>query len=215
MSRIKVAIVEDDAEFRQRFARIVQDSEQLELVGTADTARTGYALIERKLADIYLVDLGLPDENGINLIRRIAASQPNAAVMVVTVFGDDDHVVRSIQAGATGYLLKDALPEEMVGCIRALYEGGSPVSPVIARRVLSLFRSTAPAPGPSAPNPLTQRETEVLTLVAKGLSFAEIGASLEISQFTVIAHVRKIYQKLAVHSRGEAVFEARQMGLLR
>lgn len=215
MPPIKVAIVEDDPEFRHRFAGIVAATGTLELVGTAATAKEGYALIDRGEAEIYLIDIGLPDESGIGLIRHIAQHQPGCNTMVVTVFGDDDHVIQSIQAGAAGYLLKDALPGEMEACILELHEGGSPMSPIIARRLLRLFRG---APTPSAATletPLTERETETLTLVAKGLSFAEIGDALAISPHTVTAHVRKIYQKLSVHSRSEAVFEARQMGLLR
>ena len=215
MPPIKVAIVEDDPEFRCRFACIVDAASSLVLVGTAATAKEGYALIDRGEAEIYLVDLGLPDENGIGLIRYITEHQPEADAMVVTVFGDDYHVIRSIQAGAAGYLLKDALPGEMVDCIRELHDGGSPVSPVIARRLLRLFRTASPQPASAAETPLSAREAETLTLVAKGMSFAEIGKSLAISPHTVRAHVRKIYEKLAVHSRGEAVFEARQMGLLR
>lgn len=213
---IRVAIVEDDPEFVRRFTEVIRASERLALVGVAATAREGYALIGHAQAEVYLIDLGLPDENGIHLIRHIARRQPQAMSMVVTVFGDDSHVIRSIQAGAAGYLLKDALPREIVDCICELRDGGAPVSPIIARRLLRLFRTAALAPQPplAVPTPLTVRETEVLTLIAKGMNFADVGQVLSISAHTVTAHVRKIYQKLSVHSRTEAVFEARQMGLI-
>lgn len=215
MLPIKVAIVEDDLEFRSRFSSIVEASGSLVLAGAVATAKEGYALIDRSAADVYLVDLGLPDENGIGLIHHIAKYQPSAHAMVVTVFGDDAHVIRSIQAGAAGYLLKDALPGEMVDCIVELHNGGSPMSPTIARSLLRLFRSASPPPAPALETPLSEREMEILTVVAKGLTFIEIGESLAISPHTVRNHVQNIYQKLSVHSRGEAVFEARQMGLLR
>ncbi len=211
MSPISVAVVEDDPNFLKHFLAVVEASPQLMLAGSATTAREGMALIDRVAADVFMIDLGLPDENGIGLIHRIAEFRSKANVMVVTVFGDDEHLIRSIEAGATGYLLKDALPEEMVSCIRELHDGGSPMSPVIARRLLRRFRP----PAPTQPNPLSERETEILVLIAKGLSFAEVGETLDISPHTVVAHMRKIYGKLAVRSRGEAVFEAHQMGLIR
>lgn len=214
MPAIRVAIVEDDPEFRRRFASIVEQSEATLLVGAAATAKEGHALVDRHPADIYLVDLGLPDGNGIDLIRYIGRYRPDAKSMVVTLFGDDDHIIRSIQAGATGYLLKDALPGEMERCLVELHGGGSPMSPVIARRLLRLFRIRETAPSPATRNPLSEREIEILTLVARGMSFGEIGDALDISAHTVTAHARKIYQKLSVHSRTEAVHEARQLGWL-
>jgi DNA-binding NarL/FixJ family response regulator len=129
-------------------------------------------------------------------------------------------VLDSIEAGATGYLLKDAVAERIAASIHELRAGGSPISPGIARRVLARFRvAPTPAPGPEAnaaatPSPLTERETELLRLTAKGLSFDTIGQLMGISPHTVVAHVKKIYRKLAVHSRGEAVYEAGQLGLL-
>jgi len=175
-----------------------------------------------------LIDLGLPDGSGIDLIRSVSQRKPDADIMVVTVFGDEQHVVASIEAGATGYILKDSTPADVISCIRLLRAGGSPVSPVVARSVLRAIRSRmgagAPvAPGGAAPartpnaenNPLSARETEILQLLAKGMSFNEIGEILGISPHTVTAHIKKIYRKLAVHSRGEAVYEASQMGLLR
>lgn len=210
---VRVALIEDDPEIRRRFVDIIDAAQSLVLAGVATTAAEGYALAESDAAEVYLVDLDLPDENGIGVIRYVAEHRPHADAMVVTVFGDDEHIIRSIEAGAAGYLLKDALPGEMVDCIRELRDGGSPVSPVIARRLLRLFRKGSPKPA-SASSPLSERETEILSLVAKGLSFAEIGKSLGISAHTVTTHVRKTYRKLSVNSRGEAVYEAQQLGLL-
>jgi DNA-binding NarL/FixJ family response regulator len=183
-----------------------------------------------------LIDLGLPDGTGIDLIRSVSQRKPDVDIMVVTVFGDEQHVVSSIEAGATGYILKDSTPADVISCIRLLRAGGSPVSPVVARSVLRAIRArmggagggtsgssssnttpnTSPARSSNAEsNPLSARETEILQLLAKGMSFNEIGEILGISPHTVTAHIKKIYRKLAVHSRGEAVYEASQMGLLK
>jgi DNA-binding NarL/FixJ family response regulator len=170
-----------------------------------------------------LVDLGLPDGNGVDVIRHAIAGNPARDVIVVTMFGDDGNVIDSIRAGATGYLLKDALPKDIASSILQVRAGESPISPAIARRVLQSFRVTNNAVrGENLPrietlhasSPLSERETEILRLVAKGLNFKEVGSILAISPNTVVTHVKRTYQKLAVHSRGEAVYEANQMGLL-
>jgi DNA-binding NarL/FixJ family response regulator len=215
-----VIIVEDEPEFRRRFAQIVESEPSMRLTGVASTRREAQALVEKEHFDVLLIDLGLPDGNGIDLIKQVSQSRPEADIMVVTVFGDEQHVVSSIEAGATGYILKDSTPADVISCIRLLRAGGSPVSPVVARSVLRAIRNrmaaepAARAPQPES-NPLSARETEILQLLAKGMSFNEIGEILGISPHTVTAHIKKIYRKLAVHSRGEAVYEATQMGLLR
>jgi len=218
-----VLIVEDEPEFRMRFKQIVENEPTLELVGVAANKREAQELIERTKFDVMLIDLGLPDGNGTDLIRSVSAKRPDVDIMVVTVFGDEQHVVSAIEAGATGYILKDSTPADVVSCIWLLRAGGSPVSPVVARSVLRAIRnrigggSGNTRPGGAMPenNPLSARETEILQLLAKGMSFNEIGEILGISPHTVTAHIKKIYRKLAVHSRGEAVYEATQMGLLR
>jgi len=218
-----VLIVEDEPEFRMRFRQIVESEPTLELVGVAANKREAQELIDRTRFDVMLIDLGLPDGNGTDLIRQVSAKRPDVDIMVVTVFGDEQHVVSAIEAGATGYILKDSTPADVVSCIRLLRAGGSPVSPVVARSVLRAIRNrmggtpgTTRTGGPMPENsPLSTRETEILQLLAKGMSFNEIGEILGISPHTVTAHIKKIYRKLAVHSRGEAVYEATQMGLLR
>ncbi|MFY8120901.1 MAG: response regulator [Burkholderiaceae bacterium] len=218
---ISIVIVEDEPEFRRRFAQIIESEPSMQLVGVAANRREAQVIIDAEDFDVLLIDLGLPDGNGIDLIRHVSQKKPDADIMVVTVFGDEQHVVSSIEAGATGYILKDSTPADVISCIRLLRAGGSPVSPVVARSVLRAIRNRI---GPSSPaartatpenNPLSARETEILQLLAKGMSFNEIGEILGISPHTVTAHIKKIYRKLAVHSRGEAVYEATQMGLLR
>ena len=227
--RHQVLIVEDEPELLLKFATAVQSDPLLALAGAVPTGKAGMALLDALKPDVLLVDLGLPDVSGIEVIRHSALHHPNTDVLVVTMFGDDHHVLASVEAGATGYLLKDALADRICVSIHELRAGGSPITPSIARKVLARFRLPVPAPPPlvsknpitktpamdnNSQTPLTEREVDILRLVAKGLSFNEVGDSLDISPHTVVTHVKKIYRKLAVHSRGEAVFEAGQMGLL-
>ncbi|PHV06307.1 DNA-binding response regulator [Janthinobacterium sp. BJB412] len=213
-----IAIIEDNLEFLRHFSAVVDASDGLRLLGVAGNGRDGMALIERERADLYLIDLGLPDMDGVELIRHALRRHPDCDVVVVTVFGDDAHVMASIEAGATGYLLKDSAPAALLDCVRVLREGGAPVSPVIARKILQRLGKSAAAP--AAPPPpaeralVTEREIEMLRALAKGLSFNEIGDMYTISPHTVARHVKNIYKKLAVHSRGEAVYEATALGLL-
>ena len=219
-----VLIVEDEPEFLRRFTNAVLADPQLALAGTAGTARGAIAMLEAAPPDVVLLDLGLPAADGVEVIRHAVHRPRPCEVLVVSMFDDDQHVLDSIEAGAAGYLLKDALPESIAASIRELRGGGAPISPGIARRILARFRlalspAQAAVPQPraalsSAGSPLTDRETELLRLTAKGLSFDTISQLMGISPHTVVAHVRKIYRKLAVHSRGEAVYEATQLGLL-
>jgi len=253
----RVLIVEDEPEFLRRFSESVMADPRLQLVGAVSTGRAALALLDAEPPDVILVDLGLPDINGTEVIRHATQRHPGCDCIVVTLFADDAHVMASLEAGATGYLLKDASNERVIAAIQEVLEGGAPISPSIARRVLARFRTGAAAPvaavapalggGASAPgaagtagirgatpaaaasgtpaaapaatpaaapSPLSERETQILQLVAKGFSFETVGEVLSISPHTVVTHVKKIYRKLAVHSRGEAVYEAGQMGLL-
>lgn len=211
-----VLIVEDDPAFRDHLSQIIRQAEGFELLKAAATCAEADVALDQKAPDILLTDLHLPDGSGIDLIRKAASRSPRTEILVITVFGDEEHVMASLEAGATGYLLKDSLPEELIGTIRQVLAGGSPITPVIARRILKKFRP--PVPETPAESPvemvLSSRETEVLGYIAKGFSFKEIADLLKISPHTVTAHVKKIYQKLGVHSRGEAVYEANQLGLL-
>jgi DNA-binding NarL/FixJ family response regulator len=221
----KVLIVEDEPEFLRRFTNAVLMDPGLALAGSAGSGRAAIAMLDAAAPDVVLLDLGLPDMNGVEVIRHAMRQSRPCDVLVVSMFDDDQNVLDSIEAGAAGYVLKDALPESIVTSIQELRCGGSPISPGIARRILSRFRlALGPARAASAPatssrsqgggSPLTERETELLRLTAKGLSFDTISELMGISPHTVVAHVRKIYRKLAVHSRGEAVYEATQLGLL-
>lgn len=220
---VSVLVVEDEPGFLHRFCDAIAAEPVLRLCGAGTTVAGACALLDTLSPDVVLVDLGLPDGNGVDVIRHAMAGNARRDVLVVTMFGDDGNVIESIRAGATGYLLKDAMPRDIAGAILQVHAGGSPISPAIARRVLQSFRVDRNAasggqapPGESfaRPSVLSERETQILRLVAKGLNFKEVGAILAISPNTVITHVKRIYQKLAVHSRGEAVYEANQLGLL-
>lgn len=218
MDATTVMVVEDDPAFLARFCRIVAQSEQLMLLAAVGDLASARRAIERQAPDVLLTDLGLPDGSGIDLIRETSTRHPATDIMVISVLGDEQHVVASIEAGATGYILKDSLPTEFLGLIEQMRAGGSPISPMIARHLLRRMQPAVPsgkAPAPPAPESgLSARESEVLGLIAKGFNFAEIARLLGVSPHTITAHVKKIYQKLAVHSRGEAVYEATRMGLL-
>lgn len=217
---IRVLIVEDEPEFMRRFSNAVLNDPKLSLVAAVSTGEAGLAMLDLQTPDVLLVDLGLPDIHGVKLIAHAAKRYPACDVLVVTMFADDENVVASIEAGASGYLLKDASSERIAASIHELRNGGAPISPGIARRVLQRFRmQVSPTEGSDTKpateaSPLTLRETELLRMVAKGFTFETIGKLLDISPHTVVAHVKKIYRKLAVHSRSEAVYEAGQMGLL-
>ncbi len=221
--KISVLIVEDGPEFLRRLVDAVLSDPGLSLMGAVSSGAAAIALLENSSPTVMLVDLELPDVNGVELIRHTASRYPSVDILVVTIFGDDEHVISSIEAGATGYLLKDAGAELICASIRELHAGGAPISPGIARRLLARFRPLPPAGGQAATgaasaaaeqSSLSAREMDILRLVAKGVSFVEVGSALSISPHTVVAHIKKIYRKLAVHSRGEAVYEAKQMGLL-
>jgi len=216
----RVLIVEDDVAFRDRFGAILAKDPAFDVIASVGTGADGLAMLDLRKPDILLVDLGLPDLSGIEVIRHASRTLPNCECMVVTVFGDEEHVLASIEAGASGYLLKDASEESFLSSIRELIAGGSPISPIIARRLLKRFQPD-PTPAKSPPAvaesdvSLSDREREILLLASKGYNYPEMGKLMGISPHTVTSHVKKIYRKLAVHSRGEAVFEAHRMGLIR
>ena len=212
----RVIVVDDDEAFRQRVAELIAASPDFSVcaaVGSLDEARALIGVLE---FDVLLVDLGLPDGNGVDLIRAVTARRPSVDVMVVTVFGDESHVLASIEAGASGYVLKRALADTLLATLRELRGGGSPISPIIARQLLQRFRARPEQPVAADPDDhdLSERERDVLTYISKGFSVPEIAQMLGISAHTVATYVKRIYRKLAVHSRTEALYEAGRLGLL-
>ena len=213
-----VLLVEDDDATRVRLAHAITVDPGLALVGAASSCAEARKQLALAVPDVLLVDLGLPDGSGIELIRECKRAARPCEAMVITVFGDEPHVVAAIEAGASGYVLKDGTNAYIAESIRALVNGGSPISPAIARHLLRRFHAPAPpqtrAAGVEVPE-LTEREHEVLALLVKGFTFHEIGDLLAISAHTVTTHVKHIYGKLAVRSRAEAVYEALQLGIVK
>ena len=219
---VRVAVVEDDMHFQQAFAEAIEAAPDLHLAGVAGTRSAGLALLDGPAVDVLLVDLGLPDGSGIDVIRASLDRWPACGVMVSTTFGDETHVMQSIEAGAAGYLIKDSTPGRIIEEIRNMASGGSPISPMIARQVLQRFRQHAggTAPAVLAPPPvreqvtLSAREQEVLNYITKGFTSEEIAGLMQVSRHTVQTFVRRIYAKLKVNSKMEAIYEARHHGLL-
>jgi DNA-binding NarL/FixJ family response regulator len=210
-----ILIVEDEPSTRDYLAAAVEADPSLRLVGAVATLAAGAAILGEGNVDVLLVDLGLPDGHGADLIRFARRLGADTESMVVTVFGDEQSVVSAIQAGARGYLLKDEPAADICRSIHQLMAGGSPLSPAIARYLLRRFNEPEKGVEPSVPTPkLSEREVEMLRYVVKGFTFPEIGELLGISTHTVTTHARRIYRKLEVRSRSEAVFEALARGLL-
>lgn len=221
---VQVLLVEDDADVRERLARAIAAEPDFTIVAAVGSCAEARAAILSTPPDVLVVDLGLPDGRGSELIRDLLAQRPSVLAMVVTVFGDEAHVVEAIEAGASSYLLKDASPAQVGRALRQMLDGGSPISPSVARHLLRRMRREGDEAEPSIPPPataavaspglLSSREHEVLLLVSKGYAYAEIARALVISVNTVSTYVKQIYRKLAVNSRSAAVFEAQQQGLL-
>lgn len=217
LTTLRTALVEDDPAYRAALASAVMGAPGLSFVGAASDVADGLALITRERPDLLLVDLQLPDGSGIALITHAAAELPGCEIVVVSTLGEEDTVLAALAAGAGGYLLKQGSASRLVEQLAALHEGGAPLSPVLARKLLQ--RLTPPAPptppvvveGEAAPS---EREREVLQALAMGYSVAEIAEQLGVSANTVSTHVKRCYRKLQVHSKMQAVREARRRGLL-
>jgi len=218
---IQVALVEDDPAIRHRLSQAILATASLALAGQFGTGAEAVAWMRQHRADVMLVDLGLPDCDGVDVITACHRLQPDCQLMVVTMFADERHMLQAFEAGASGYLLKDGSDRELVEHVQHLHAGGSPISPLIARQMLRRWQADADRPRPAANlsppeiEPLTSKEAEVLDLVAKGLTYVEVAAQLGVAVSTVRTHVRGVYSKLGAHNKTEAVFEARALGLIR
>jgi DNA-binding NarL/FixJ family response regulator len=216
---LTVAIVEDDEETAKRIAASITARPELRLIACYGTGTSAIAGITECAPDVLLVDLGLPDISGLDVIRYAAHHYPACDVLVISIFGDEEHVLSSLQAGARGYLLKGALTRDIALDVQELRNGGSPLSPIIARRVLARLHAPAAGSPPErlpehTDDTLTAREIDILRTIARGFSYAETAGLLKISVQTVHTHLKRIYRKLAVHSKTEAIFEADQRRLL-
>jgi len=213
-SRVNVFIVEDDAVTRESLRARIEAHPRLRVGAASGTATDGIAALAAARPDVLLSDLGLPDGSGIDVIRAALRRYPDLPIMVITVFGNEKRVVAAIQAGASGYLLKDDPTHEIGAAIELLLGGGSPISPVIARHLIRHFQTPALEPAEAPRETLTPRELEVLNLASKGFSYTEIAQLLTLSSNTIASYTKRIYEKLAVGSRSEAIYEASRLGLL-
>lgn len=217
-----ILIVEDDSMMQLRLSRVLAgvgyQDEALTIAGSVADANKVLALQPFAL---ILIDIGLPDGSGIDLITTLHQQDQALPILVITTWSTEEVIVRALQAGATGYLLKDRDDAEIAMSIRSALRGGAPIDPFVARHILQLV--SLPSPGGAEPGVatmpekdggLSRRETEILIMVSKGLTNREISELLTLSRLTVDCHIRNIYKKLAVHSRTQAVFEARNQGLL-
>jgi DNA-binding NarL/FixJ family response regulator len=216
---IHVAIVEDDAKFHAAIVATIEGADDMTLVGAATTLASGMDLLELEPPDVLVVDLGLPDGSGIDLIEAASFMWRQCEIMVSSIFGDEAHVIAAIEAGATGYMLKDNAPAVLVEEIRNLHAGGSPISPIIARKLLSKFKAQPKETEPASPlakppgGALSAREEQVLQLITRGYSHDEVAAELGVSNHTVLTFVRRIYLKFGVRTRAEAIYAARRFGV--
>ena len=208
---IRVLTYDDSEATRTSIDALIGLSEGFVSVGSfADALHVETQLAELK-PDVVLMDINMPGMNGIEATRLIKSLSPNTKVLIQTAFDNDEHVFGSLKAGAEGYLLKSASPDKILKGIEDVYNGGAIMTPSIALRVMRFFQ---PIAKPSNPYNLTNREKTVLELLSDGLSYKMIAARMEISYFTVNAHIRKIYEKLHVNSSAEAVSLALKSGIV-
>jgi DNA-binding NarL/FixJ family response regulator len=200
---IRVLIVDDHAVVRRGLEQLIAATADLELVGAAADGEAAVRLAEETTPDVVLMDLSMPVLDGIEATRRIVAAQPGVHVVVLTSFDDQRRILDALGAGATGYLLKDAEPDEVLAAIRTAVEGGSPLDPRAARVLVDARREQAPA------RALSPREEEVLRLLATGLANKQIARRLGITERTVKAHLTSVFQQLGVTDRTQAALWAR------
>jgi len=217
--KISVALVDDDPAVRQRFKASIEKHPDLVWLGEATCVREGKALALNTNPRVLLVDLGLPDGSGMEVIQEVSQKQPNTEIMVVSMFGDEGHVVQAIEAGASGYILKDTDDLSLAEHIIQLCDGGSPMSPMIARHLLKRMQATEASAKKklddlSAAASLTRREMQLLKLLARGYTYREVAENLNVSSHTVNSHIKNLYRKLSVKTKNEAVFAATRQGLL-
>ncbi len=214
---LRAAIVDDDALLRANVRQNIERAGGIEVIGDVSSVREALRLASKR-PDIFFIDLSLPDGSGFEVIAHLRKTSIECKTLVLSVFGDAANVVRAIELGADGYLLKGADAEQCAWAIQTVLEGGAPLSPAVAGHILRRLQTHAlgrPDTALSSRPSLTHREMATLEGLAKGLSFKELACLLNISHHTVSDHVKAIYRKLQVNSRAEAIFEAAQCGLIR
>lgn len=213
---IRVAVVDDQALVRAGFRMICEAEDDLTVVGEAADGAEAVALVDRARPDVVLMDIRMPVLDGVEACARLSAVHPEVRVLMLTTFDLDDYVVGALRAGASGFLLKDTPPEQLVEAIRVVARGDALLAPSVTRRLIETFvqtgtRSAVPVPGLDT---LTERELEVLRAVARGLSNGEIATALYLGEATVKTHVGRVLAKLGVRDRVQAVVLAYESGLV-
>jgi RNA polymerase sigma factor (sigma-70 family) len=211
--RIEILIADDSAPFRQGLRAMLRTAPDLNIVGEATSGAEAIAMADTLQPDLILMDLQMPDGNGLEATRRILHTSPHIRIVVLTMFDDDESVFAALQAGARGYLLKGALKAEMLRAIRGASNGEAIFGPAIAQRLMHYFSSSRLSLSDVAFPELTEREREILVLVAQRLTNQEIAQRLILSTKTVRNHVSNIFTKLQVADRTEAIMRARDAGL--
>jgi len=203
---IHIALVEDDDEIRQTLSLIIDGSNGFSCVHSFPDGESAIASLGDLPVDVVLMDIDLPSKSGIEVTREMKKKHPHIDFIMLTVKSDDDSIFESLCVGASGYLLKDTNPADLLVHIKEVFEGGSPMSSQIARRIINSFRIIE--------NPLSQRETEVLKLLSQGLNYKDVANSMFLSPHTVKTHIKNIYSKLHVNNRAEAIYKAIKQKLI-
>ena len=208
---ISVSIVEDDVQVRASLVKLIDSSPGFRCVSNHASAENALQEIPKVKSQVVLMDINLPGINGVECVRRLKPQMPGTQVIMLTVYQNTEHIFNALAAGATGYLLKQTPPAELLAAIREVHGGGSPMSSHIARKIVQSFQQSASASAEA--QSLSSREAEVLDLLAKGFLYKEIADSMKVTYATVHTHIRHIYEKLHVRSRTEAV--AKHLGQTR
>lgn len=211
-----ILVVEDDSAMQARLRALMREVAGADArIDTASDLASARACLREHRPVLALVDVRLPDGSGIDLIRHMQQESPETQAVIVSAFAEEEIILAALRAGAIGYLLKDREDIELVLSLRSLQRGGSPIDPMIARRILGMVPAATPSPVDAATAPqLSVREREILQWVAQGLSNRDIAERANLSRLTIEGHTKNIYRKLAVKSRTAAVHEARTLGLL-
>jgi DNA-binding NarL/FixJ family response regulator len=219
---IRVLMVEDQTKILRNQLKLLEGNKEIEIVGTALSGEAALEEAARLKPNVLLLDLGLPRMSGIDVTRQIKATQPGIEILIFTIFDEEDKVLEAVRAGASGYLLKGSTTDKIVEAIKEVHAGGTVIQPNLARRLLKHFRvpeagaTLEPTPPAAEPEvrPLSEREKEILQLIAKGVSNSEAARLLNVSKATIRTHLEHIYQKLEVTNRVEAVTEGIRKGLI-
>ena len=203
-ANISVSIVEDDASLRSIYAGWIEQADGFTLVSQYDDGQAAHEGIPADQPDVVLTDINLPGLNGVECVRSLKSQLPQIQFVMITVYEDSNRIFKALEAGATGYLLKNTPREQLLSSLREVHQGGSPMSSGIARKVVQCFRQSSPSDPNNELSQLSKREEEVLDLLAQGYLCKEIADKLGISNNTVDTYRRRIYEKLHVHSRSQA-----------